>query len=142
MLSLPSNSEETVFISSPLFSRDNTSQTEPVTRNPLDSHWLKHPLSSASFLEHVCTVAPKPANSSTIAYLKEKKKKHITLSQYEDGRLCWGTAKMNKTLYRKRKKWTKLITEKEKMNKTHYRISKNEQNPPQKKQKRTKPITE
>jgi len=70
MLSLPLNREETVLISSSRWVRDPTSQIEPVTRNPFVFHSCKHSLSWASFRQHVCTVAPRPANSSTIAYLK------------------------------------------------------------------------
>lgn len=73
ILSLPLNNEETLLISLSRSVGDKTSQTEPVTRNPFISHWLKHSLSSDSFLEHVCMIAPSPANSSTIACLVEHK---------------------------------------------------------------------
>ena len=71
MLSLPSKSDETLFISSSLSIFDTTSQTEPVTWKPFFSHWLKQSLRSTSFREQVCTIAPSPANSSTIAYLNK-----------------------------------------------------------------------
>jgi len=56
-------------MSSSLSTREATSQTEPVTRYPFVVHSFKDSLSSASFREQVCTVAPSCANSSTIAYL-------------------------------------------------------------------------
>ena len=69
MLSLPLNREETVMISSFRWACDATSQTEPVTRNPFVLHSCKHTLSWASSREHVCTEAPRLANSSTTAFL-------------------------------------------------------------------------
>ena len=70
MLSLPLNFEETVSMSLILWGREDRSQTEPVTWKPFKlTHSLKHELRWASFREHVCTVAPSAANSSTIACL-------------------------------------------------------------------------
>lgn len=74
MLSIPLNTEETDSISFSLWALDDTSQTEPVTTNPLPSQAFKHPLSSASFREQVCTLAPSLASSSTIAYLNKIKR--------------------------------------------------------------------
>ena len=74
MLSIPLNTEETDSISFSLWALDDTSQTEPETTNPLSSQAFKHPLSSASFREQVCTLAPSLASSSTIAYLNKIKK--------------------------------------------------------------------
>jgi len=45
-------------MSSCLFTREATSQTEPVTLYPFVVHWFKESLSSASFRAQVCTVAP------------------------------------------------------------------------------------
>ena len=70
MLSLPLNREETVFINSSLWGREETSQTEPVTWYPLAFHSFKHSSSRVWSLAHAWTLAPKPASSSTIAYLK------------------------------------------------------------------------
>ena len=70
MLSFPLNREETVLISSSLWARNIALHIEPVTRNPFIFHSCKHSLSWTSFRQHVWTVAPRPANSSTIAYLK------------------------------------------------------------------------
>jgi hypothetical protein len=70
MLSFPLNREETVLISSSLWARNSASHIELVTRNPLIFHSCKHSLSWTSFRQHVWTVAPRPANSSTMAYLK------------------------------------------------------------------------
>lgn len=69
MLSLPWKTEPTSSISFSLWTREDASQTEPVTTKPLSSHSFKHLLSSSSFLEHVCTLAPNPASSSTVAFL-------------------------------------------------------------------------
>ena len=69
MLSLPSNSEDTVSIN---FSRSALifrSHTEPLTLSPLLFHSWILSLSSVSFREHVCTIAPNAVSSSTIAYL-------------------------------------------------------------------------
>ena len=74
MLSIPLNTEETDSISFSLWALDDTSQTEPETTNPLSSQAFKYPLSSASFREQVCTLAPSLASSSTIAYLNKIKK--------------------------------------------------------------------
>lgn len=82
MLSLPLKSEATSCISFSLWGFNEASQTDPVTKNPLSLHSWRHLVSSASFLEHVCTAAPNPASSSTTAWLKKpikiqrKKKKN------------------------------------------------------------------
>lgn len=73
MLSFPLKMEPTSSISFSLWGRDVASQTEPVTTKPLLRHSCKHLLSSASFLEQVCTTAPNVASSSTVAWLNTSK---------------------------------------------------------------------
>lgn len=69
MLSLPLKTEDTVSISSSRRDFDVRSQTEPLTLNPLLSHSRTLSLISVWLREHVCTTAPSPASSSTMAYL-------------------------------------------------------------------------
>lgn len=69
MFSLPSKTEETVLISSSFWVPHVRSQTEPLTRNPFTRHSSTRSLSSFSLREHVWTLAPSPASSSTMAYL-------------------------------------------------------------------------
>lgn len=69
MLSLPSKREETVSMSWVRWGRDDTSQTDPLTLKPLLFHTCNISSSSFWFREHVWTVAPNAANSSTIACL-------------------------------------------------------------------------
>lgn len=70
MFSLPSKVEETFFISSSLPALDDKSHVEPLTLKPFASHSCSLSSRSLWLLEHVYTVAPNPANSSTMAYLK------------------------------------------------------------------------
>jgi len=58
MLSFPWNMEETFSISFSRSSREDTSQTEPITLSFDFSHSCKQLLSSVSLREHVYTVAP------------------------------------------------------------------------------------
>lgn len=64
MLRFPLKREETLFIRFSRSARDVTLQTEPVTLKPLIFSLRTHSLSSSSFLQHVCTVAPSSANAS------------------------------------------------------------------------------
>ena len=70
MLSFPLNMEETFSISFSRSDREDTSQTEPMILSFDFSHSCRHLLSSSSLREHVYTVAPNLANSSTMAYLQ------------------------------------------------------------------------
>ncbi|KAJ0577277.1 hypothetical protein HanIR_Chr05g0234171 [Helianthus annuus] len=54
-------------MSSSLFSFKDKSQTDAVTSYPLPFHSSNRSLISFWFLEQVCTAAPNPASSSTIA---------------------------------------------------------------------------
>ena len=69
MLSFPWKTEDTASMSSSLCCGRDTSQIEPVTSKPESLHSLRHLLSSPSFLAHVCTLAPNPTSSSTMACL-------------------------------------------------------------------------
>ena len=68
--------EATFRMSFSLWAGEDTSQTDPVTTKPLLRHSSKHLLSSASFLEQVCTMAPNPAKSSTMACLNTDSNKN------------------------------------------------------------------
>lgn len=70
MWSLPLKIGVTSWMSFSLWSRDDTSHTDPETKKPLLRHWFKQLSSSAWFLEQVWTVAPNPHKSSTMACLK------------------------------------------------------------------------
>lgn len=71
MLSFPLNCDETSFISSCRWALDTRSHTDQpvIWWKPFIFYWLKQSLSWPSFREQVCTIAPSPANSSTIACL-------------------------------------------------------------------------
>ena len=73
MLSFPLKRLEAVLIRFSLSALEDTSHIEPVTWRAFFLHSLKHLLRSTSFREHVCTVASKPASSSTIACLANHK---------------------------------------------------------------------
>ena len=67
MLRLPLN---TVSISCFLCSLLCTSHTDPLTLRPISSHSCRHLFKSPWLREHVWTVAPNAASSSTVARLK------------------------------------------------------------------------
>lgn len=69
MLSFPWKVEATILIRFSLCSWYCTSQTDPVTLNPLLFHSFKHVSISAWLRAHICTAAPNSASSSTMACL-------------------------------------------------------------------------
>uniref|UniRef100_A0A0D9ZI78 Uncharacterized protein n=1 Tax=Oryza glumipatula TaxID=40148 RepID=A0A0D9ZI78_9ORYZ len=71
MSSLPSNMAATLPASASLSARADTSQTEAVMESFLALHSSRQLFRVASFRAHVCTVAPKLANSSTMARLDD-----------------------------------------------------------------------
>lgn len=76
MLSLQSNNDETVSIKLCLCAAMDTSQIEPETSKPKLFQSTKALSSSFSLREQVCTLAPSPPNSSTMARLTKQKNKN------------------------------------------------------------------
>lgn len=85
--------EVTVSISFSRCSRDDRSHTDPVTLNPLFFHSCKRASSSIWLREHVWTIAPNLANSSTVACL-------ITINEFPANKFrskyAWEKKKSNK----------------------------------------------
>jgi len=111
ILSLPPKFEETVSISSCLWAPTETSQTDPLIIPPEHTSFQssKHLSSSLPFLQHVCTLAPKPTNSSTIARLRKKKKKQ----SYPNSRYSFFKNKIKcrwiSTQFREFRRWQELF---------------------------------
>lgn len=77
---VPLKEDATSCISSSLWVLEEASQTDPVTTKPLASHSFKHWLRSDWFREQVWTEAPKPASSSTTAWLQNR---HIIVNKQQ-----------------------------------------------------------
>jgi hypothetical protein len=73
---LPPKVPLTVATSFSRSARTETSQTETVTLSPFSAHRRRHASSSPAFRAHVCTRAPNPASSSTIACLPKDEHTH------------------------------------------------------------------
>ena len=69
MSNVPWKREVIVSIKLCLWGREQTSHTEPVTGKPLAFQSNKHTSMSDFVREHICTIAPSPTSSSTIACL-------------------------------------------------------------------------